>query len=275
MSIEDAVNEGSSSSIEIGFFDEDGKGVVPTAASFSIVDVISGTEIQASKEIEFLSATIDLELTEDYTQIVDPYNAYEDRLLTVSYDFATDKHDSQEFVYTVKNLRNIGSDAPLIIETGEIVTDANSYVTLAETRSYASLRGITLSSDDAVLRSQLIKAMDYLESLRDKYQGSKVVSDQELQFPRDDVYIDNVLQDSESIPKLLKKAQMQLVIEIVAGAVLMPTRKDPIVKSEAVGPIKTEYFEGSSINPAMTMVEALLKPLFKTSSVGMLSVVRA
>lgn len=163
----------------------------------------------------------------------------------------------------------------LVVETGAIVANATSYVTLTEARSYASARGVTLSATDATLDIIAIKAMDFLESLRDSYQGEKVDASQELQFPREDVYIDGILQDSASIPSLLKKAQCQLMIEIHNGINLMPTRTTAAKKKSKVGPIETEYFAETPSTPNMPAVEALIEPLFKTSSVGMISVIRA
>jgi hypothetical protein len=163
----------------------------------------------------------------------------------------------------------------LVIEDGTIVPNATSYVTVTEAREYSAARGITLSAVDATVDVMAIKAMDYLESLREQFQGTKVDDEQELQFPRDNVYIDEVLLANDSIPKLLKKAQCQLIIEINSGVLLMPTRKSAEVKIETVGPISTEYFQGSPVAPEMTTVNSLLNPLFKTTSVGMLPVVRA
>ena len=54
----------------------------------------------------------------------------------------------------------------LIVETGSIVSGANTYVDLADVRAFASARGITVSTDDTTLEQQIIKAMDYVESKR-------------------------------------------------------------------------------------------------------------
>jgi len=82
-----------------------------------------------------------------------------------------------------------GTSVTFIIEDGTIVTNANSYVTLAEIKAYATARNITLGTDP-VIESQSVLAVDYLESKRTQYQGSKVSELQELQFPRYNVKID-------------------------------------------------------------------------------------
>ncbi len=160
----------------------------------------------------------------------------------------------------------------IIVEDGSIVEDANSYVTIEETRTYALNRGVTLSAVDADVSALLINAIDYLEAQRARYQGTKVSSIQSLQFPRFDVVIDGIEQDPLLIPSILKQAQMRLVIEANNGIVLMPTRSGGFVTEDTVGPITTKYSDkvAVSVEPEMTAVDTLLAPLYApVSSVGM------
>lgn len=151
----------------------------------------------------------------------------------------------------------------IIVETGEIVPNANSYVSEAELTSYASDRGITLVGDADVL---LIRAMDYIESL--SYKGYKVSSIQPLQWPRRGVYIDGYYVPSDSIPKELKYALMQTAIAIDEG-------NDPLavqtqaVKREKVDVIEVEYASGSSSSPVIKQINvALAKLLGGNGSLG-------
>lgn len=158
----------------------------------------------------------------------------------------------------------------LVIEDGSIVAGANSYVSLAEARAYATARNKPLPTDDTALEALLISAMDYLEAQRARFEGSKVSSEQELQYPREGVIIDGIELASTVIPSILKQAQIRLAMEANAGVDLMPTRTGGFVKKEVVGPIETEYSEkvGVSVEPEMSAVEALLAPLFAPRSVG-------
>lgn len=159
----------------------------------------------------------------------------------------------------------------IIVEDGSIVADANSYVTVADARAYAAARGITLSATDSVVESLLINAVDYTESKRAQYQGSKVSQDQELQFPRYNVSIDGFEIPPTTIPKTLKNAQMQLVIESSEGIDLMPTQSGQFVTEETVGPITTKYSDKAGLDglePQMTAVDALLEPLYKQGNSG-------
>jgi hypothetical protein len=154
----------------------------------------------------------------------------------------------------------------LVIEDGTIVANATSYVEVDEARAYAAARGITLSVDDTVIDVLAIKAMDYLEAQRARYQGWKVSEIQCLQWPRYEVLIDNIEVEPTSIPILLKQAQCRLMMELNAGVDLYPNRTSQIVKSEKVGPIETEYFQGSSLMPSLSAVDAILEPLYTVNS---------
>ena len=123
----------------------------------------------------------------------------------------------------------------LIVETGEIVENANSYVDLAYARAYATARGLALSDADDTLEAQLITAMDYLEALRSQYQGTKLGS---LQWPRYGVFIDGVELASDTIPKELKDAQCRLAFEVSSGVDIMPTTSGKYAKREKVGDLE-------------------------------------
>ena len=74
----------------------------------------------------------------------------------------------------------------------------------------------------------------------------------------------------------MKKAQCQLIVEQANGGVLMPTQLEAAVKKEVVGPIETEYAVsvGAINQPVFSAVDALLEPLFNTSSGFSLTTVR-
>lgn len=152
----------------------------------------------------------------------------------------------------------------LVIEDGTGLSTATSYVTVTEARAYALARGVTLSATDSVVETQLIKAMDYLEAQRDRYQGYKNTEAQALQWPRDGVVVDGWSIDSNEIPKLLKSAQCQAATEIHNGIDVLPSGTGNGIKSEKVDVIEVEYATYSTAAaPRMRKVDALLRPLFK------------
>lgn len=174
----------------------------------------------------------------------------------------------------------------LIVEDGSNVANSNSYASLTDIRAFASARGVTLPSDDGKLEILAVKAMDYLESFRKQFQGSKTnnvgddpaapkVVPQSLQWPRIGVVIDDEDFDANSIPAELKKAQMQYCMELFGGNDAMPTTTGAFVKREKVGPLETEYSETlSSDSPRMPKVDALLEPLLRGSGGFTLTCVR-
>lgn len=162
-----------------------------------------------------------------------------------------------------------------VVEDGSIVASANSYIDLAGIKAYASARGVTLGAD-AIIEQQSVKAIDYIEGLRNRFQGNKVSQTQSLQFPRYGIWIDGFEVAKTSIPNELVKAQCQLICEQANSVTIMPTQSEPAIKKEVVGPIETEYAvaTGTITTPVMTAVDALLEPLFKNNTGFTLTSVR-
>lgn len=168
----------------------------------------------------------------------------------------------------------------IIVEDGTGVELANSYVSIANARAFATLRGVTLAADDAVVTAQLLLGMDYLEAKRSEYQGHKTTPTQELQWPRTGVEIDCVAFPTNALPRELTKALCQLVVEQTQGVDLAPTRTEAFITEDTIGPITTKYSDkilgGAGHAPTMPNVEASLSPLLsRCGQVGYLEVVRA
>lgn len=160
----------------------------------------------------------------------------------------------------------------LIIEDGSIVASAQSYATAAELASYAALRGTSITADETEQEQLLIKAMDYLEGLRDKFKGVKVSTDQSLQWPRSGVTIDGLSVSYEEIPRELLYAQLALAIEAYSTDIMpnLPSTGD--VTREKVGPIEVEYDNKSKVLgvSAFAKSSALIAPLLKRN--GLLAI---
>jgi hypothetical protein len=109
----------------------------------------------------------------------------------------------------------------LIIEDGSIVSGANSYTTDVEFVAYAAARGYTIGASEADRDILQIKAMDYLASLEDRYQGSRTSSTQEVSFPRYNVILNDFTLASDAIPQSLKNAQMELAYQVNSEELLI------------------------------------------------------
>ena len=160
----------------------------------------------------------------------------------------------------------------LIIETGFVVPNANSYVTIAEARAFAIARGVTLSAVDTVVEKNCIIAIDYLESFRNRFKGYKIGFAQGLQFPRVSILIDNYWLGYNTIPPMLKNAQCQLVIELHNGIDLTPSAADgKFLVREKIDVIENEWAHGGSMLPTLTKFEQFLAPLLKPSTGGLIT----
>lgn len=164
----------------------------------------------------------------------------------------------------------------IIIENGSNVANANSYVSVADARTYAANRGVALSIDDDEVAKLLIKATDYLESKACEYQGSPTNSDQALAWPRICVSLNGADVLSDSIPKKLKDAQIQTAMAISEGfEPLGNVSAGDYVVEETVGPITTKFADPSKVGvaPKLHGVDALLAPLCgKCAGIGLKTV---
>lgn len=146
----------------------------------------------------------------------------------------------------------------IIVEDGSIIANANSYISIADTRTYALARGTTLSAVDADVEELIIKAMDYVESLG--FKGIKFTQDQALQFPRANVYVDGYLISTDEIPSDLIKGLNEVILSINNG-------EDPLAdiarvqSSVKVGSLEVEYAPGSSTTLVRKISAALRKLL--------------
>jgi hypothetical protein len=163
----------------------------------------------------------------------------------------------------------------ITVEDGSNVTNANSYVSVANARAYAVDRGVTLSSTDDEVAAFLIHATDYLEAQGLKYQGEKAAiaagTTQALAWPRDCVVLDGVTFANNAIPQALINAQCALVLAQNEGLVLQPNIKPQnYVIESTVGPLTTKFADPTKtgVMPEFPAVDALLAPLFKPANVG-------
>lgn len=152
----------------------------------------------------------------------------------------------------------------ITVETGAIVANANSYISVNDLIGYADAREITLTVDEEVL---ILKAMDFFESHSGRFIGQRVQRDQALSWPRTGVVIENWNWSSSEIPRQVINAVLSLCIEINAGedpynpsqAVL------PTVRKKVEGAVEVEYanpgqaLKVSKTQPSKTHINLLLK----------------
>lgn len=141
----------------------------------------------------------------------------------------------------------------------------DTYATEAELGAYASARGITVTGTPSVL---LTKAMDYLATLEDRWQGERTSPTQPLAWPRTGVYVYGTALADDAIPQSLKDAQCRLALDVDAGVALLPTveagAKGSVIR-EKVDVVEVAYHPGhNNSQPIFTAANGLLKPLMKS-----------
>lgn len=165
---------------------------------------------------------------------------------------------------------------PLIVEDGTMPQGANSYISIAFMRQFATDRGVDLSAkSDAQVTAMILPTTDYLENLRDRYVGCVATDTQSLQFPRQGIILPNgtPLPSSGpgSIPSDLQNGQGQLVLEVNNGVDLLPTidnnKTGGFIVRRKTDVLEKEFSEkiGTSKQPYMPKVMRWLSTLLKPS----------
>lgn len=158
----------------------------------------------------------------------------------------------------------------LIVETGSIVADANTFVTRAELIAYAGLRGVVVADVDAS-DIPLVRAADYLLYRESGMMGARTSMLQTLPYPRTGVEIGVYIVGNNEIPETLKRAQMQIALEVLSGVDIMPTKQATAFQTRRkLGPLETEFSEAVALQgfvfPLMPLVGAALAPLLVNGS---------
>ena len=150
----------------------------------------------------------------------------------------------------------------LIVEDGTGVANADTFATVAEAQAYATKRGLDMPADEADVEPLLIKAMDFIKSVEERFQGVRTFDDQLLPFPRMGVVLfGNHLPDT-TIPDILKEAQCRLAFD-AQSIDFFPNASGQEVIEEQVGPLKTKYNPtgSSTVQPIPNAALAILEPL--------------
>ncbi len=173
----------------------------------------------------------------------------------------------------------------ITVETGAVVTGANSFVSLADFQTYHGDRGNVLTAyTDEQQKAALVKAGDYLNSLT--WKGVKTGRENPMCWPRygtetggsiwnqleypasewvgvldkDGFYI-----PTDEVPVQVINAQCEAAFLILGGESLQPTlSRGGQVKRKRVDVIETEYFSGASPVNRYLAVESLLKGLLRS-----------
>ena len=153
----------------------------------------------------------------------------------------------------------------LIVEDGSVVASAESYVAVAQFKTYCDNRGISYAATtDAQIEQNARKAFDYmLQRYRGVWKGYRKDATQVGDWPRSFVYLEPgsypYLVSEDSIPFEVRNAQCELMVRVVS-ADLMPD-SGQLEQSVTVGPISVTYNPNAiSPDPVYGVVDGYLKP---------------
>lgn len=152
----------------------------------------------------------------------------------------------------------------LIVETGAVIANANSYVTDAEYILYAGARGLEFGCNETERSIELIKSMDYLLGKEPNMKGLRTDDNSPLPYPRQSVYIRGSLLDKNTIPQELKNAQMEGAV--LAGKFdLVINGAQSNVQRQKLDTLEAEFFSGGSWETIrLDSVDLHLKPLLNS-----------
>ncbi len=160
----------------------------------------------------------------------------------------------------------------LIVETGAVVTDSNSYVSRADYIAYAALIGTTIA-DEAATDEQLIEAARFIDSHESRMKGYRSERDQSMAFPRVGVVIEGWEWNSDEIPRNVELAQMNIALDLNAGIdVYNPPQSDSVgIKRERIeGAIEVEYAVGDAQKLSRrSMADALIRSFLNNAGLSL------
>ena len=139
----------------------------------------------------------------------------------------------------------------IVVEDGSVVSGANSYVTYVELVAYGLERGITVTATQADGEVFLINAMDDLNGRC--WKGTRIDIDQELDFPRANIWRDGFILPHDEIPTELKNGQMSLALAAI-NITLQPAQpaqgKGSIIEERVEGAVTIRYSGSGRVSTA-------------------------
>lgn len=171
----------------------------------------------------------------------------------------------------------------LTVETGSIVSGADSYISIEDADTYLVAAGNTDWEDaDATDKEvALRKACRYVDSYyRVRWKGRKIERTQPLCWPRTGVYDEDGFAIEEyTIPEELRRAQCEAALRLFQGIDLLPDlERGGRVVTEKLDVISTTYADSAPVNTSFQEIDMLLTGLLTSvpgSGLAILDIERA
>lgn len=163
----------------------------------------------------------------------------------------------------------------LIVEDGTGLSNAESYISVADANAYHTARANDAWSELETLEKEqhLRRATDYMLAVyRERWKGYRTKDSQALDWPRESIYIDARIDAlaNNLIPSEVKRACAELALRSITESLAPDIER--ATTEETVGPITVKYAAGPT-NKRFRFVDALLSPYLSASG-GMYKLVR-
>lgn len=152
----------------------------------------------------------------------------------------------------------------LVVETGNIVPGADSYISLSDARTLAAKYGYDLPADDTEAEAALRNGAMYIGLQEPVMCGRRVSSAQSLAFPRTGISLYGFPVASNVIPEQVKLAQVIAGVEYGSGAVVRGSTDGRVTTMERVeGAVTVQYANNGNTGASITITAAMdaLRPL--------------
>lgn len=153
---------------------------------------------------------------------------------------------------------------PLIVETGQIIPGADSYISLADARALADKYGLVLPADDTEAEAALRNGAGYIGLQESQMCGTRVSATQSLAYPRQNVTLYGFPVASDSIPSQIIQAQVIAAVEYGKGTDVRASSDGRATSMERVeGAVTVQYFNTGTTGATTTITAAIdaLRPL--------------
>ena len=137
----------------------------------------------------------------------------------------------------------------LIVENGTGLADADSYISLADARTFAANYGVTLPTDDTEAEIALRQGTQYVDLQEPCFIGERLTDTQALAYPRN---------DDSGMPAALGKATVYAAAEFALGTDVRASDDGKAIASEeVVGAVKVDYFNNGKAGGTVTITKAM------------------
>jgi hypothetical protein len=242
----------------------------------------------------FLSTATDIKVffgAEEYTKLLNPTVVIVDSDDQLSLNLSATAEVGKVFV-TIKRFDGAsvnGSDitsrelanlpqivvaigSQLIIEDGTVVANANSWVTDAEYKAYAKLKGFAVPATQPDREANLANAYDFINfTYEARLQGYRVTPQVQTGcMPRTYIYAYDLLVANTLIPQDFKNAQMLASFSINSGVDINAIRDTANLAGFSVGRgAYSETYQSNSSNPTLAQMPAVTRVLRPYTKAGL------